>query len=69
MEKMNLAQQKHAFSNQKKSTVIQNKQKTEARFSRLLQLAAWKPSGSSLQGKDKYDTIRDAILTCARKPT
>ena len=48
MEKMNLAQQKHAFSNQKKSTVIQNKQK-----SRLLQLAAWKPSGSSLKGKDK----------------
>jgi len=38
MEKLNLTQQKHAFTNQKKCTTTQNKhKKTKARFSRLLE--------------------------------
>jgi len=36
MEKLNLTQQKHIFTNQKKCTTTQNKhKKTTARFSRL----------------------------------
>ena len=47
MEKLNLTQQKHALTNQKKRTTIQNKhKKTKARFSRLLRHPAWKRSGS-----------------------
>jgi len=42
MEKLNPTQQKHAFTNQKKCITIQNKQKTKARFSRLLRHPAWK---------------------------
>jgi len=39
MEKQNLTQQKHTFSNQKKRTTTQNKhKKTKARFSCILQL-------------------------------
>jgi len=37
MQKLNLTQQKHTFTNQKKCTTTQNKHKeTKARFSRLL---------------------------------
>jgi len=37
MEKQNLIQQKHTFTNRKKCTTTQNKhKKTKARFSRLL---------------------------------
>jgi len=47
MEKLNLTQQKHALTNQKKCTKTQNKhKKTKARFSRLLRHPAWKRSGS-----------------------
>jgi len=54
MEKLNLTQQKHAFTNQKKCTTTQNKhKKTKARFSCLLQHLAWKLSGSILKVKDK----------------
>ena len=42
IEKLNLTQQKHAFTNQKKGTATQNKHKTKTRFSRLLQHPAWK---------------------------
>jgi len=43
MKKLNLTQQKHAFTNQNKCTTTQNKQKeTKARFSRLLRHPAWK---------------------------
>jgi len=46
MEKQNLTQQKHAFTNQKKYTTTQNKhKKTKARFSRLLRHPAWKRGG------------------------
>jgi len=45
-EKENLAaQQKHAFTNQKKCTTTQNKQKTKARLSRLLRHPARKWRG------------------------
>jgi len=36
MEKLNLTQQKHAFTNQNKCTTTQNKQKNKARYNRLL---------------------------------
>jgi len=42
MEKLNLTQQKHAFTTQKNCTATQ---KTKARFSRLLQHAPWKRRG------------------------
>jgi len=46
MEKLNLTQQKHTFTNQKKCTTTQNKHnKTKARFSRLFQHPAWKWKG------------------------
>jgi len=49
MEKLNLTQQKHAFTNQKKCTTTQNKhQKTKARFSRLLRHPAWKQRGPTV---------------------
>jgi len=49
MEKQNLTQRKHAFTNQKKCTTTQNKhKKTKARFSRLLQHAVWKWRGPFL---------------------
>ena len=49
MEKLNLAQQKYTFTNQKKCTTTQNKhKKTKARFSRLLRHLAWKWRGPSL---------------------
>jgi len=42
MEKLNLTQQKHTFTNQKKCTATQNKnKKTKARFSGLLWHPAW----------------------------
>jgi len=40
MEKLNLTQLKHTLTNQKKCTRTQNKQKTKATFSRLLQYSA-----------------------------
>ena len=53
-KKLNLTQQKRAFTNQKKCITTQNKhQKNKARFSRLLRHAAWKRSGSILKGKEK----------------
>jgi len=49
MEKLNLTQQKHPFTNQKKCTMTQNKhKKTKARFSRLLRYPAWKRRGPIL---------------------
>jgi len=44
MEKLNLTQQKHAFINQKKSTITSCKhtQKSKARFSQLLRNLGWK---------------------------
>jgi len=46
MEKLNLAQQKHTFTNQKKCSTTQNMhKKTKSRFSRLLQHPAWKRRG------------------------
>jgi len=49
MEKKNLTQQKHTFTNRKKCTTTQNKhKKTKARFSHLLQHPAWKLKGSIL---------------------
>ena len=50
----NLAQQKHAFTNQTKCTTTQKTPKTKARFSRLLWHLAWKRSRSILKGEDKY---------------
>jgi len=47
MDKLNLTQQTHTLTNQKKCT-IQNKQKTEARFSRLLWHLAWQRRGPIL---------------------
>ena len=50
MEKLNLTQQKHAYTNQfqKKCTTTQNKlKKTKARFSRLLRPPVWKLKGWS----------------------
>jgi len=55
MEKLNLTQQKHAFTNQTKRTTTQNKhKKTKARFSRLLQHPVWKLRGPvrSNRGRD-----------------
>jgi len=47
MEKQNLTQQKHAFTNQNICTTTQNKhKKTKARFSRLLRYPAWKRKGA-----------------------
>jgi len=52
-KKLNLTQQKHAFTNQKKCTTTQNYHtKTKARLSRLLRHPAWKQSGSILKGKE-----------------
>ena len=48
-KKLNLTQEKHALTNQKKCTT----QKTKASYSRLLRQPAWKRSGSTLKGKDK----------------
>jgi len=50
MEKLNITQQKHAFTNQNKCTTTQNKhkKKTNARFSRLLRHMAWKRRGPIL---------------------
>ena len=49
MEKLNLTQQKHPFTNQKKRTITQNKhKKTKARFSRLLRYPTWKRRGPIL---------------------
>jgi len=49
IEKLNLTQQKHTFTNQKKCTTTQNKhEKTKARFSRLLRQLAWKQRGPIL---------------------
>jgi len=48
MEKLNLTQQKHAFTNQKKCTTQNKHKKTKARFSRLLQHPAWKWRGPIL---------------------
>jgi len=42
MEKQNLTQQKHTFTNQNKCTTTQNKHKTKASFSGLLRHPAWK---------------------------
>ena len=43
MEKLNVTQQKHTFSNQTKCNTTQNKhKKTKVRFSRLLRHPAWK---------------------------
>jgi len=42
MEKVNLTQQKHTFNNQNKCSTTPNKQKTKARFSRLIRHPAWK---------------------------
>jgi len=49
VEKLNLTQQKHTFTNQKKCTTTQNKhKKTKARLSRLLWHPAWKWRGHVL---------------------
>ena len=50
MEKQKLTQQKHAFTNQTNALEhkINNKQKTKARFSRLLRHPAWKWRGAIL---------------------
>jgi len=48
MEKLNTTQHKHTFTKQKKCTTTQNKQKTKARFSRLLWHLAWKWRGPIL---------------------
>jgi len=49
IEKLNLTQQKHTFTNQKKCTTTQNKhKKTKTRFSRLLRHLAWKCRGPIL---------------------
>jgi len=49
MEKQNLTQQKHTFTNQNKCTTTQNKhKKTKARFSRLIWHPAWKWRGPIL---------------------
>jgi len=45
MEKQNLTQQKHTFTNQMKCTTTQNKQRTKGRFRRLLRHPAWKWRG------------------------
>jgi len=49
MEKQNLTQQKHAFTNQNKCITTQNKhKKTKATLSCLLRHPAWKRRGSIL---------------------
>jgi len=50
MEKLNLTQQKHTFTNQKEMKVQQHKinTKTKAMFSRLLRHPAWKRTGPIL---------------------
>ena len=46
MEKVNLTQQKHVFTNPEKCTTTQNKhKKTKAMFSRLLRHPLWKQRG------------------------
>jgi len=46
VEKLNLAQQKHAFTNQnKRTTTLNTHKKTKARFNRLLRHPAWKRRG------------------------
>jgi len=53
-KKLNLTQQTHAFTNQKKCTTTRNKhEKTKVRFSRLLRHPVWKRRGSILKGKDR----------------
>jgi len=48
MEKLNLTQQKHTLTNQKKCTTTKINKKTKARFSRLLRHLAWKWRGPIL---------------------
>jgi len=51
-KKLNLTQQKNAYTNQKKCTTTQNKvEKTKARFSCLLRHPAWKWTWSILKGR------------------
>jgi len=50
-KKLNLTQQKHAFTNKKKTITTQKKTKT--RFSLILRDPAWKWRGYILKGKDK----------------
>jgi len=45
MEKLNITQQKHTFTKENKCTTTQNKQKSKARFIRLLRHLAWKRRG------------------------
>jgi len=44
MEKLNLTQQKHTFTNQNKHTTHNKHKKTKAGFNRLLRHPAWKRS-------------------------
>jgi len=47
-KKLNLTQQKHTITNQKKCTTQNKHKKTKARFSRLLRHLAWKQRGPIL---------------------
>jgi len=74
MEKLNLTQQKHTFTKQKKCTTTQNKhKKTKAKFSCLLWHPAWKQRGpilvSALQKSVIYLLRHLPILLSAPGPT
>ena len=59
-KKLNLTQEKHTFTNQKKCTTTHNKhKKTKVRFSRLLRHPAWK------RHKEK---IREAYIINSQAP-
>jgi len=57
MKKLNMTQQKHAYTNQRKWTAKQNKQTKKTIKPGLVafyDIRHWKRSGSILKGKDKY---------------
>jgi len=57
-KKLNLTQQKHTFTNQKKCTTTQ---KTKATFTCLLRHPAWKWSWSILKGKHKQGRDKENV--------
>jgi len=64
MQKVNLTQQKHTFTNQKKYTTTQNKhKKNKASVSHLLRHPAWKRRGPVLiLALNKFVTYLDTYL-------
>jgi len=57
-KKLNLTQQKHAFTNQKKYSTSENKHKTKARFSRLFTTSDGNGAGLFSKEKISEEKIR-----------